>query len=115
MAQDGAVDVARGGQVALLAGEGGARGKVLDASVRYLTAFFARLLLGDTSVGAAFAGAGIHADVADGVVTVESKQPVDLSSSRRQSRQPRQTGARTVAWVRGPRGRASLPVLHRSR
>ena len=36
---------------------------VLAFSVRYLTAFFARELLGDKSVGAAFEGAGATADV----------------------------------------------------
>jgi dienelactone hydrolase len=46
---------------------------VLATSVRYLTAFFARELLGDTTVGAAFQGAGIAADEAAGVVTAESK------------------------------------------
>jgi dienelactone hydrolase len=46
---------------------------VLDASVRYLTAFFARQLLGDAAVGAAFQGAGIGADVASGLVSVVSK------------------------------------------
>lgn len=46
---------------------------VEGASARYLTAFFARELLGDTSVGAAFQGAGIAADVNSGLVTVVSK------------------------------------------
>jgi dienelactone hydrolase len=47
--------------------------EVLDTSVRYLTAFFARQLLGDATVGGAFAGAGIQTDVAAGLVAVESK------------------------------------------
>jgi hypothetical protein len=46
---------------------------VLAYAVRYFTAFFARELLGDTSVGAAFQGAGAPADVAAGLVTVTSK------------------------------------------
>lgn len=46
---------------------------VLAYSVRYLTAFFARELLGDTTVGAAFAGAGAAADTAAGRVTITSK------------------------------------------
>jgi hypothetical protein len=48
-------------------------GAVLDLSVRYLTAFFARELLGDTSVGATFEGAGASLDVEAGLVTVESR------------------------------------------
>ncbi len=53
---------------------GTADGKVVLAySVRYLTAFFARELLGDKSVGAAFEGAGAAADIAAGRVTVTSK------------------------------------------
>ena len=43
---------------------------VLAYSVRYFTAFFARELLGDTSVGAHFEGAGGPADVAAGRVTI---------------------------------------------
>jgi hypothetical protein len=46
---------------------------VLAYSVRYLTAFFARELLGDSSVGAAFEGAGAPADVAAQRTTVASK------------------------------------------
>ncbi len=46
---------------------------VLDYAVRYLTAFFARELLGDTSVGATFQGAGASADEAAGLVQVTSK------------------------------------------
>jgi hypothetical protein len=43
---------------------------VLAYSVRYFTAFFARELLGDASVGARFEGAGAPADIAAGWVTV---------------------------------------------
>jgi fermentation-respiration switch protein FrsA (DUF1100 family) len=46
---------------------------VLAYSVRYTTAFFARELLGDSSVGAAFDGAGGPSDVAAGRVTIMSK------------------------------------------
>jgi hypothetical protein len=46
---------------------------VLAYAVRYFTAFFARELLGDASVGASFQGAGAPADVAAGTVTVTSK------------------------------------------
>lgn len=46
---------------------------VLDYSVRYLTAFFARELLGDASVGAAFEGAGAAADIAAGRVSITAK------------------------------------------
>ena len=46
---------------------------VLDYAVRYTTAFFARELLGDASVGAAFDGVGGPADVAAGLVTITSK------------------------------------------
>ena len=42
---------------------------VLAYSVRYLTAFFARELLGDASVGAGLDGAGVALDVAQGRVT----------------------------------------------
>jgi dienelactone hydrolase len=42
-------------------------------SARYMTAFFAREMLGDASVGAAFEGAGSGLDVAGGVVTLQSK------------------------------------------
>lgn len=47
--------------------------EVLATSVRYATAFFARQLLGDASVGAAFVGAGANQDVAAGVIQIESK------------------------------------------
>ncbi len=46
---------------------------VLAYADRYFMAFFARQLLGDTSVGAAFDGAGGPADVAAGKVTIEHK------------------------------------------
>jgi hypothetical protein len=46
---------------------------VLAAAVRYFTAFFARELLGDTTVGPAFEGAGAAADVDAGVVAISSK------------------------------------------
>jgi predicted dienelactone hydrolase len=46
---------------------------VLAYSVRYLTAFFARELLGDASVGATFQGAGAPADVGAGLVTIQNK------------------------------------------
>jgi dienelactone hydrolase len=46
---------------------------VLATAVRYLTAFFARELLGDATVGAAFQGAGANQDVAAGIITIESK------------------------------------------
>ncbi len=46
---------------------------VLSHAVRYFTAYFARELLGDTTVGPAFEGAGAAADVAAGVVTISSK------------------------------------------
>ncbi|MGZ5768790.1 MAG: hypothetical protein ACXWJ9_16435, partial [Caldimonas sp.] len=46
---------------------------VLRYSVRYLTAFFARELLGDTRVGAHLEAAGLPADVAAGRVTTQSK------------------------------------------
>jgi hypothetical protein len=46
---------------------------VLDDAIRYLTAFFARLLLGDTSVGTLFQGAGAPADIASGAITIVSK------------------------------------------
>jgi hypothetical protein len=45
----------------------------LDTAAHYLMAFFARELLGDSSVGPAFDGAGAQADVAAGIITVESK------------------------------------------
>jgi hypothetical protein len=47
--------------------------QVIAYAERYLMAFFARQLLGDTSVGAAFEGAGASQDVAAGLVTIESK------------------------------------------
>jgi hypothetical protein len=46
---------------------------VLAYSVRYLTAFFARELLGDTGVGAAFEREGGPADVGAGLVTITTK------------------------------------------
>jgi Chlorophyllase enzyme len=46
---------------------------VESEAVRYMMAFFARELLGDATVGAAFQGAGIGADVTAGLVTVVSK------------------------------------------
>jgi dienelactone hydrolase len=46
---------------------------VLAYSVRYLTAFFARVLEGDTSVGETFDGAGAQSDIASGAIAVESK------------------------------------------
>jgi hypothetical protein len=46
---------------------------VLRYSVRYLAAFFGRTLLGDQSVGPALEGTGIEADVAAGLVTLDSK------------------------------------------
>ena len=46
---------------------------VLGYSVRYLAAFFARELLGDKSVGAAFEGAGATADVKAGLIEIAPK------------------------------------------
>jgi hypothetical protein len=46
---------------------------VLDDAIRYLTAFFARELLGDSSVGPLFQGAGAPADEASGAITIVSK------------------------------------------
>jgi hypothetical protein len=46
---------------------------VLNYAVRYLTAFFARELLGDTRVGAQLEAAGTTADAAAGLITVTSK------------------------------------------
>ncbi len=46
---------------------------VLGYSVRYLTAFFARELLGDASVGGAFEGAGAAADLKAGLIEIASK------------------------------------------
>jgi hypothetical protein len=46
---------------------------ILATAVRYVTAFFARQLLGDAAVGAAFAGAGTGQDIAAGVIQVVSK------------------------------------------
>lgn len=45
---------------------------VLAYAVRYFTAFFARELLGDSSVGATFDGAGAQQDIAAGNITVMS-------------------------------------------
>jgi dienelactone hydrolase len=47
--------------------------KVLAYSVRYMMAFFARELLGDSSVGPSFDGAGAELDIKDGLTTVQSK------------------------------------------
>jgi hypothetical protein len=46
---------------------------VLSTAAHYLMAFFARELLGDSTVGAAFDGTGAQADIAAGTITVESK------------------------------------------
>jgi hypothetical protein len=46
---------------------------VLDYSLRYVTAFFARELLGDVSVGPAFEGAGVNLDSAAGLIQIQSK------------------------------------------
>jgi hypothetical protein len=46
---------------------------VLAYGVRYTTAFFARELLGDSSIGATFDGAGGSDDVAAGLVTISAK------------------------------------------
>jgi dienelactone hydrolase len=46
---------------------------VIGYARRYLTAFFARELLGDAAVGAAFEGAGALVDVADGRVEIDHK------------------------------------------
>lgn len=46
---------------------------VLDYAVRYLTAFFARALLGDAAVGTTFQGAGAAADQTAGLVQITSK------------------------------------------
>jgi hypothetical protein len=46
---------------------------VLDDAIRYLTAYFARELLGDSSVGPALQGAGAPADEASGAITMMSK------------------------------------------
>lgn len=46
---------------------------VYNYSLRYLTAFFARELLGDTSVGPAFEGAGAALDIAEGRIALRSK------------------------------------------
>ena len=46
---------------------------VLALAMRYLTAFFARELLGDVSVGTLLQGAGATADEAAGVITLTSK------------------------------------------
>lgn len=47
--------------------------QVMATAVRYLTAFFARQLLGDATVGAAFQGAGASQDVAAGRTQLVSK------------------------------------------
>jgi dienelactone hydrolase len=46
---------------------------VLALSMKYLTAFFARELLSDANVGAAFQGAGAATDVATGRILLKSK------------------------------------------
>lgn len=46
---------------------------VLALAMRYLTAFFARELLGDASVGMLLQGAGATADESAGVITITSK------------------------------------------
>jgi hypothetical protein len=46
---------------------------VLDDANRYVTAFFARQLLGDSSVGPLFQGAGAPADEASGAISIVSK------------------------------------------
>src|SRR5262245_6842722 len=46
---------------------------VYEYSLRYVTAFFARELLGDSAVGATFEGAGSGIGVAEGRVSVQSK------------------------------------------
>jgi len=46
---------------------------VIDYGVRYLTAFFARELLDDATVGAEFEGAGAALDADAGLITVESR------------------------------------------
>ena len=46
---------------------------ILSTSVRIMTAFFARELLGDAKVGAAFGGAGIADDVSAGTISLISK------------------------------------------
>jgi hypothetical protein len=47
--------------------------QVIGAAERYLTAFFARQLLGDATVGPAFNGAGAQQDLAAGLIQIESK------------------------------------------
>jgi predicted dienelactone hydrolase len=46
---------------------------VLADAVHYMTAFFARELLGDATVGASFAGAGAQADITAGRIKVQTK------------------------------------------
>jgi predicted dienelactone hydrolase len=45
----------------------------LNTAAHYLMAFFARELLGDSSVGPALDGAGAQTDIAAGIIAVESK------------------------------------------
>jgi hypothetical protein len=45
----------------------------LNTAAHYLMSFFARELLGDSSVGPAFDGAGAQTDIAAGTIAVESK------------------------------------------
>ena len=46
---------------------------VLDMAIRYHTAFFARELLQDASVGATFEGAGVADDVDGGLLVLTAK------------------------------------------
>ncbi len=46
---------------------------VLATAVKYMTAFFARQLLGDATVGASFQGAGEAQDVAAGLIDIVAK------------------------------------------
>jgi dienelactone hydrolase len=47
--------------------------KVIDIAMKYMTAFFAMELLGDSSVGPQFQGTGVAADEAAGLITLVSK------------------------------------------
>ncbi len=49
------------------------KAQVLSDAVRYVAAFFARQLLGDATVGAAFDGAGASQDIAAGAIQLTSK------------------------------------------
>ena len=46
---------------------------VIDLAMKYMTAFFAMNLLGDSSVGPQFQGQGVAADEAAGRITLVSK------------------------------------------